>query len=109
LAESAFWHLTLYELDLLAVRHRRQQEREDRRACVAAWILVNVNRDSSKKAEPFRLEDVVAWLGHGFQRAPGVPQSVEPATPEELKQKLDVVHLLHKGLYGENGPQSSEE
>jgi hypothetical protein len=38
-----------------------------------------------------------------------VPPAVEPPTPEELKQRLDVVHLLHKGLYGENGPQSLED
>ena len=70
---------------------------------MAAWILVNVNRDSAKKSEPFSLDEVTSWLGYARPGAPAVPRPATPATPEELKQKLDVVHMLHRGLYGENG------
>ena len=101
--------MTLYELDLLSVRHRRQQEREDRRAALSAWIVVNVNRDSAKKPEPFALDEVVAWLGYGGRRAADVAQSTGPPTPEELKERLGIVHMLHRGLYGENDDHAHPE
>ena len=37
-------------------------------------------------------------------REPAAPSS--PATADELRRKIDVVQLLHRGLYGENGQQS---
>jgi hypothetical protein len=98
--------LTLYELDLLSVRHRRLQHMEDRRAAMPAWILVNVNRDSAKKPEPFSLEDVVGWLGHGFHARQRPPQEPGPPTTETLKDRLGIVHMLHKGLYGDNGQRA---
>jgi hypothetical protein len=70
---------------------------------MAAWILVNVNRDSAKKPEPFSLEDVVAWLGTGYGSASRAAQPSGPPTTEDLKDRLGIVHMLHKGLYGENG------
>jgi hypothetical protein len=56
------------EVDLLAQRYRRMQEREDRRAALAAWATIELNRDSQKRSEPFTLHEVVSWLGHGFQQ-----------------------------------------
>ena len=38
-----------------------------------------------------------------FLQAPAVAP-----TPEELRQRLGIVHLLHQGLYGENGHQAKE-
>jgi hypothetical protein len=97
--------LTLYELDLLSVEHRRLQERADRRAALAAWMLVNVNRDTDKHREPFTLEEVTGWLGYAAQYvAPTRPVVEEsPQTPDEIKRRLAMVHLLHQGLYGDNG------
>ena len=85
------------------MRHRRQHEREDRRAALSAWIVANVNRDDKKKPDPFTLDEVVQWLGYGQPRAAHVPPPAAPATPEELKERLGIVSMLHRGLYGENG------
>jgi hypothetical protein len=92
----------LYELDLLTVRWRQQQAREDRRAAMSAWLLANINRDSEHRHEPFRLEEVVGWLGHGFQRPSEAPAKAEPAPPpaepmtvDQLKVRLDMMKWLH--------------
>jgi hypothetical protein len=100
LSDREFWGLTLYELDCLAVRHRRLQQLEDRRAALAAWLLANAHRDSTKRHEPFSLEDVVAWLGSPYGRPPAVPKR---ATVDEVKQSLGLIGLFHQGLYGEQG------
>jgi hypothetical protein len=76
---------------------------EDRRAAMAAWVLVNVNRDSKQKPDPFSFEEVARWLGTGYDRAPEAPQPSAPATQEDLVRNIEAIHLLHKGLYGENG------
>ena len=110
-AITNFGNLTLYEFDLLSLRHRHRQEREDRRAAMGAWVLANVNRDSKQRSEPFSLDEVTAWLGYTAQypprlREPAAP--TPPATVDEVRRNLDVVHLLHRGLYGDNG-QGEEE
>lgn len=101
--------MTLYELDLLAVRHRQQQEREDRRAALAAWVLANVNRDTKQRSEPFSLDEVTAWLGYARPRPPNISVPAAAPTPEELRQRLGIVHLLHQGLYGDSGQTASED
>jgi hypothetical protein len=70
---------------------------------MAAWILVNVNRDSKQKPDPFSFEEVTGWLGTGYDRAPAPPQPSAPATQDEMTRNIDAIHLLHKSLYGENG------
>jgi hypothetical protein len=105
LSDAEFWRLTLYEVDVLAVRHRQVQALEDRRAAMAAWILVNVNRDSKSKPEPFRFEEVVAWLGTPYARPQPVPKR---PTVDEVKQNLGIIGLFHQGLYGTNGPQATQ-
>jgi hypothetical protein len=59
-----------------------------------AWLLANINRDSDMKAEPFTLEEVVAWLGHGFQPRPSVPQTPDV---EMLAQKMQTLNTLYNG------------
>ena len=104
LRDVEFWRLTLYELDLLSLWHRHRQEREDRRACVSAWLLANINRDTKTKSEPFSLDEVVSWLGYASQYVKRQPEAEPtPATVDDLRGRLDIVHMLHKGLYGENG------
>jgi Phage tail assembly chaperone protein, TAC len=95
LSDAEFWRLTLYELDLLTVRHRRVQHIEDRRAALAAWRLANAHRDSEKKREPFSFEDVVAWLGTPYARPQPVPKR---ATMDEVKQNLGLIGLFNQGL-----------
>lgn len=94
----------MHEVDLLATRWRQQQWREDRRAAMPAWLLANVNRDSETRREPFSLEEVVAWLGHGFAPPEAPPPPAEPPTGEDL---LGRVHLLHQ-LYT-NGQQPEDQ
>ena len=109
LASAEFWRLTLYELDVLRVAWRRQQEREDRRAALSAWVLVNVNRDTAKRAEPFDLQEIVSWLGHGFQRETKPAPAALPdkqATLEELMQKMQTMKMLNDAIR-HNGPQGT--
>ena len=73
---------------------------------MAAWVLANVNRDSKQRTEPFSLDEVTRWLGYGTSypsRLRVTEVLSPPATVDELARKLDVVSLLHRGLYGENG------
>jgi hypothetical protein len=95
----------LHELDLLLTRHYMQQEREDRRAAMAAWMLVNVNRDTDKKREPFDLEEVTRWLGYGAQyvRPPTVVEEAPAASPAEIRRRLGIVYQLHRLTSSPNG------
>lgn len=69
-----------------------------------AWLLANVNRDSKTRPEPFTLEEVVAWLGHGFMRQAPAPA---PPTPEELGDRLALLAQYYSmgsnGARGEDG------
>ena len=82
----------------MASRWRIQQAREDRRAALTAWILASVHRDSEHRSQPFEFAEVVAWLGHGFDRT--TAQREEPAappTPEELLERAKMLHQLYGG------------
>jgi len=74
---------------------------------MAAWLLVNINRDTKTKPDPFSLEEVTSWLGYsGHYVKNDTRQEQEhqmPPTVDDLKSRLNIVHMLHKGLYGENG------
>jgi hypothetical protein len=89
----------------LVVAHRRKEERQDRRAALNAWVTVEMNRDSQKRPEPFRLEELVDWLGHGVQPHHREPPQTEPETPdtEVLMQKA----LTFMQLFGEQKAQAS--
>lgn len=80
---------------------------------MSAWLLSNINRDSSKQSTPFTLEEVTAWLGYSGRyvrnEAKQEQQIADPPPIDELKNKLDIVHMLHKGLYGENGQREEGE
>jgi hypothetical protein len=81
------------------------QEREDRRAALAAWIQVEMNRDEKKRSDPFSLEEIVGWLGHGFQQTPtrqAAPEDEEPDV-EALKDKA----LQFMLLFGEQKAQQN--
>jgi hypothetical protein len=60
-----------------------------------AWLLANVNRDSERRSEPFTLEEVVAWMGHGFAPpdAP-LPPAFQP-TGEELLERVHQLQQLY--------------
>lgn len=77
---------------------------------MAAWLLTNINRDTKAKSEPFSLEEVTSWLGYaGHYVKPSPAPEPEPPTVDELKNRINVVHWLHKGLYGDNGMSVQEE
>ena len=74
-----------------------QQEREDRRAALSAWAQIELNRDTDKRSQPFTLEEITSWLGHGFQRT---EQEAAPAPPPqptqaELAEKIHMLHTLY--------------
>jgi hypothetical protein len=70
----------------------------DRRAALTAWVLAMVNRDAEKQREPYTLEQVVSWLGHGFmQETPD--EEPAPPTVDELKNRIEMLH----GFYSANG------
>jgi hypothetical protein len=93
---------------LLTVAWRKQQAREDRRAAMAAWILANVNRDSKTRPEPFGLEEVVAWLGHGFASPePAAQGAATPPSVDEFKAKFEALHQMYQASKGQNGTGES--
>jgi hypothetical protein len=62
------------------------QAREDRRAALAAWAQVEINRNTEKRLHPFTLEEVAAWLGHGFaEDTPPTPPEA-PSTDELMER-----------------------
>jgi hypothetical protein len=94
----------LVEVDLLAQRYRRIQERADRRAALPAWAQVEMNRDSKNRPEPFTLHEIVGWLGHGFQQEEPkaaratVPSDEDAPDVESMKAKA---HAFME-LFGQN-------
>jgi hypothetical protein len=91
--------MTLYEVDLLTVRHRQVEARADRRAALAAWVLANVHRDSERDPDGMSLETVVAWLGHNFQ-----PQEQVPAPPERTPEDILTQAQVLTELFGTGAP-----
>jgi hypothetical protein len=59
-----------------------------------AWLLANVNRDSERRSEPFTLEEVVTWMGHGFA-PPEAPPPVTQPTEQELLERVQMLHRLY--------------
>jgi hypothetical protein len=89
--------MTCAEFALLAEQYRGQQEREDRRAALAAFLHVfHPGSRQGEVGDPLSLEELVSFLGHGFQRR---AQSPAAPPPEELAQRLEVLH----SFYGGNG------
>jgi hypothetical protein len=83
-------------VDLLTVRWRQHQAREDRRAVFGGWMLANINRDSEQRSQPFTLDEVTTWMGHGFQRSEAPPIEELP-TVEELAQRVRVLNTVYNG------------
>jgi hypothetical protein len=98
-------------LDLLAVRWRQQQAREDRRAAMGAWLLANINRDSEKRPEPFTLQEIVSWLGHGFQQettpTPAPPPAQDQASAEALMERLMAMKMMNDAFRQAQGPNGA--
>ena len=71
------------------------QLREDRRAALAAWAQIELNRDPQKRSNPFTLEEVVGWLGHGFQEAPPAAPAPDAApTTDALIERAQLFMQL---------------
>jgi predicted nucleic acid-binding Zn ribbon protein len=98
-------------VDLLSGRYRQAQEREDRRVALIAWVQVEMNRDSEKRSEPYTLEEMVSWLGHGFQR-PDAPRAAPPPPPsaEDLLAQAQMLNALYGGqtVNGTHLPSADE-
>lgn len=104
LDDATFWGLTLHELEWLSLRHRRQQQREDRRAALGAWVLANVNRDTEHRAEPFDLEEVTAWLGYSGQYpVVPAPEPEEPPDVDAMRGTVEMLNTLYGGQDTRNG------
>jgi hypothetical protein len=94
------------------------QAREDRRAALAAWIQVEMNRKTEKRPQPFTLEEVAEWLGHGFAEATPPAAPAAPTTDELIERAQLFMQLagaknvngvlqgeVHaEGPYDERGP-----
>ncbi|HEX6827137.1 MAG TPA: hypothetical protein VF077_12540 [Nitrospiraceae bacterium] len=97
LSEAEFWGLTFTEANALMEQYRIKEEREDRRAALSAYILANVHRDSQQRPDPWELTEIVAWLGHPFQRV------LPPPTAAEVLDRTKVLHAVYKaGPMGTN-------
>jgi len=87
--------MTFYELGLLTERWRMQQAREDRRAALSAWILASVHRNLESQPDPFDFIEVIAWLGHGFERPRAAPPLAEPPTADEVLERAKMLNQLY--------------
>lgn len=97
--EEELWGLTFHELGWLTERWRIVQARHDRRAALAAWVLASVHRDSESKSEPFEFQEVVAWLGHGFDRSTAQAEVMaQPPSPEELLARAKLLNQVYGGV-----------
>lgn len=89
--------MTFTEAGALIQQYRLVQAREDRRAALAAYVLANVNRDTETRTEPWELQEVVAWLGHGFEKP------ATPPTPDELLERIRVLQAMYHASVARNG------
>jgi len=64
-----------------------------------------VHRDSESRSAPFEFEEVVAWLGHGFQKR--TAQREEPPAPPTPDQLLEQARMLNQ-IYGGTTLNGSE-
>lgn len=87
----------------MSEQYRGQQERLDRRAALAAWVLASVNRDEKQRPQPFTLEEVAGWLGHGFQRQAPAVSSSEPLPPDALAARLSMLAEFYAGASNGQG------
>jgi hypothetical protein len=91
LTDTEFWRMTLHEVDVLACRWRDQQARRDRGTAMLIQVLLNVNRDTQHRREPFTLEEVMEALGH----QPPAPPPPPVRTPEEIAAQIAVLHSFY--------------
>ena len=64
-------------------------------------VLLNVNRDSEQRREPFAIEEVLGWLGYGEE---GTPAPAPPQrTVEELDQAITRMHQMYTAIQSSNG------
>lgn len=93
------------------LRWRRDQERLDRRAALAAWAVLSVNIDHEKHPQGVSLEDVVDALGHGFQQRreppPAVTVAQPPPTVEGLTETMGMLNTMFGGEDVRNGKRYS--
>lgn len=87
------------------MRHRQQQERADRRAALAAWLLANINRDTEHRSQPFDLEEVVEWLGYAssYVRQDEPEEEPDPPPAAKLLQQVELLNQLYGGVDMRNG------
>ena len=82
LDSDQFWRLTLREFSHLAERHKESEEIADRRVGRIMSMLANVNRDPSKRPEPYTEEDFIP-------RPPPPPQ-----TPEQQAEVFKMIAAM---------------
>jgi hypothetical protein len=86
--------MTLYEVELLVVAHRRKRRLDVLPMAILLQMTANINRDSQVRPYPFELDEVLSWLGYGPEAvAPAPPPA--PPTPEELRDKLGLLAQLY--------------
>lgn len=79
---------------------RRKREVEP----VALLIQTYINGlqwDATKRAAPFTLEEVMAWLGFSEKPVPVEPE--RPRTPEELEAQVELLHTMYTQIQQANG------
>lgn len=90
--------MTFLEFHWLKESYLLQLEQSQRPQALLVWRIFNYLRGENDL--PTSYDEIRRLLGYLSG-----PPTVAPAPPtvEDLKQKLDTVHLLHQALYGKNG------
>ena len=74
---------------------------------MAAWAQIELHRDKEKRLEPFGLDEIAAWMGHGF-----IEQ--QPSDAEPVKTQPDVEDLMDRAaqfmqMFGERKANGTVE
>lgn len=90
LSEQDLWHLTPYEVELLAEAHAQKRRLEALPVAMMIQVLCNVHRDPKQRPQPFEVTEVLSWLG--FAPEDAAPEAEPPRpTTEDLRQKLEAL------------------
>jgi hypothetical protein len=87
--------LTFREAQLLHEAYQAKRKAQDWPVILLFWQQLNINRDPDMRPQPFELYEVLPMFGH---RADPPPQREEPASLEELRQRIERLNALYDGV-----------
>lgn len=103
MSEQEFWHLTFREAHLLHAAYWQRQKRATVPMAMLIQVLLNVNRDTEQRREPFGVDEVLEWLGFPDEERPAPPAR---RTIEEMDRQISMMHAMYTAIHASNGEVS---